>query len=107
MKPPTHSPQPHQEHKAHPADSRPDDANAFFPDPGEGPALVADSLAQELAEEYLVAATSGEDPAEDARNVDVPEDDGGPYLVVNERGEEGLTLTEAEVETIARSQARP
>jgi len=58
---------------------RPDDGTAFMPDPGDGPAHVNDDLAQELAEEFLTAATSGEEVAPDALDADVPEDIGGPF----------------------------
>ena len=60
---------------------RDDDGNAFLPDPGDGPALTSDDLAQELAEEFLIAATSGEAIAEDALNAAVTEDEGGPFVI--------------------------
>ena len=62
-----------------PRRERTDDGNAFFPDPGDGPAVIGDDLAQELAEEYLMAATSGEDFALDERDQNVSEEDGGPF----------------------------
>lgn len=40
---------------------RSDDADAFMPDPDGGPARAPDDLAEELAEEFVLAATSGED----------------------------------------------
>jgi hypothetical protein len=43
-----------------------------------------DRLAEELAEEFVEAATSGEDESEEALNKDVPEDTGGPFLVTSE-----------------------
>ncbi|HTB73897.1 MAG TPA: hypothetical protein VK762_11665 [Polyangiaceae bacterium] len=61
---------------------RSDDANAFLPDPGEGPALVDDDLAENLAEEFIVAATSAEESGEDVRDEVVPEELGGPFLEV-------------------------
>jgi hypothetical protein len=60
---------------------REDDGNAFLPDPEDGPARMRDVLAQELAEEFLLSATSGEAVAEDALNADVAEDDGGPFVI--------------------------
>ncbi len=61
---------------------RSDDANAFLPDPGEGPARVDDDLAENLAEEFIVAATSAEESGEDVRDEVVPEELGGPFLEV-------------------------
>jgi len=61
---------------------RSDDANAFLPDPGAGPAKVEDDLAENLAEEFLVAATTAEEPGEDVRDEIVPEEMGGPFLEV-------------------------
>lgn len=59
--------------------ARKDDGNAFFPDPGNGPAHTTDGLAQELAEEFLSGARSGEQIAEDTLNAEVPEEEGGPW----------------------------
>ena len=58
---------------------RTDDANAFMPDPEGGPATIADDLAENLAEEYLQAATQGSDAEEDLDQV-VPEEIGGPFI---------------------------
>jgi hypothetical protein len=61
--------------------SRPDDANAFLPDPaGGGPTRTSDDLAEVLAEEFVVAATSAEEKTEDVRDGFVPEEIGGPFL---------------------------
>ncbi|HXN41418.1 MAG TPA: hypothetical protein VN918_06490, partial [Myxococcaceae bacterium] len=38
-----------------------------------------DDLGEELAEEYLISATSGEQAAEDIRNQETPEENGGPF----------------------------
>jgi hypothetical protein len=59
---------------------RPDDANAFVPDPAGGPARAPDDLAEELAEEYIEAATSGEDADEQELDASVPEEIGGPFV---------------------------
>ncbi|MEO6420458.1 MAG: hypothetical protein ABIP39_13665 [Polyangiaceae bacterium] len=40
---------------------REDGADAFIPDPAGGPAHIRDDFAQELAEEFIGAATSGEE----------------------------------------------
>lgn len=61
---------------------RSDDANAFIPDPAEGPAHVDDDLAENLAEEFIVAATSAEEPSEDVRDEVLTEELGGPFLEV-------------------------
>jgi hypothetical protein len=58
---------------------RTDDANAFMPDPEGGPAQIADDLAENLAEEYLQAATQGTDAEDDLDQV-VPEEIGGPFI---------------------------
>jgi hypothetical protein len=60
---------------------RSDDGNAFLPDPGDGPARVKDDLSERLAEEYVEAATSGEEPDEERLDESVPEDIGGPFVV--------------------------
>jgi hypothetical protein len=59
---------------------RTDRADAFLPDPGDGPAQVDDDLAETLAEEYLHSATSGEETTEDALDQVVPEEIGGPFI---------------------------
>ena len=69
--------------KIHPRPRRRDDANAFIPDPREGPARSKDDLAETLAEEFIVAATSAEEPGEDVRDEVVPEELGGPFLEVS------------------------
>jgi hypothetical protein len=61
---------------------RSDDADAFLPDPGDGPARVDDDLAESLAEEFIVAVTSAEEPGEDVRDEVLPEEIGGPFLEV-------------------------
>jgi hypothetical protein len=59
---------------------RSDDANAFIPDPEGGPAHTRDDLAESLAEDFLQAATSGEDVAEESGDEMVPEELGGPFV---------------------------
>jgi hypothetical protein len=51
-----------------------------MPDPGDGPARIPDDLAESLAEDFLEAATRGEEVAEDVREQIVPEELGGPFL---------------------------
>lgn len=59
---------------------RSDDANAFLPDPEEGPAVIDDDIAQTLAEEFMEAATSGQEQGEEAQDEIAPEEIGGPFL---------------------------
>jgi hypothetical protein len=59
---------------------RSDDADAFIPDPGEGPARINDDLAENLAEEFVEAATTGEDRDEELLDATFPEEIGGPFV---------------------------
>ena len=62
---------------------RVDDADAFLPDPAAGGrARTSDILAESLAEEFLVSATSAEEAVESVRDAVVPEEVGGPFLEV-------------------------
>ena len=60
---------------------RDDHAEAFLPDPEGGPARTSDDLAEELAEEFLKSATSGEYVGEDELDQEVPEESGGPFVI--------------------------
>lgn len=60
---------------------RDDHADAFLPDPDGGPARTSDDLAEELAEEFLKSATSGEYVGEDELDQEVPEESGGPFVI--------------------------
>lgn len=60
---------------------RDDHADAFLPDPDGGPIRTSDDLAEELAEEFLKSATSGEYGSEDALDQEVPEESGGPFVI--------------------------
>jgi hypothetical protein len=59
---------------------RSDDGNAFFPDPEGGPAHTSDDLAENMAEEFLQSATSGENVSEEAMDQVVAEELGGPFV---------------------------
>jgi hypothetical protein len=66
----------------HPAGRRSDEGTAFLPDPYDGagaPARTGDDLAQSLAEEFVVSATTAEDMTEDDRNAVSAEELGGPF----------------------------
>jgi hypothetical protein len=60
---------------------RDDHADAFLPDPDGGPARTRDDLAEQLAEEFLMSATSGEHVSEDELDQEVPEESGGPFVI--------------------------
>jgi hypothetical protein len=44
------------------------------------PGAAHDDLAEELGEESIEAATSGQQPAEENLNAEVPEETGGPFV---------------------------
>jgi hypothetical protein len=86
---------------------RTDDGTAFMPDPEGGPARIADSLAENLAEEYLESATRGDDSVEEALEAIVPEEIGGPFLETSASDEfaDGLDAAnpeDAEAEPLPR-----
>lgn len=85
---------------------REDDGDAFVPDPGEGRAVVPDDLAQVLAEDFLIAATSGEEVGAEVFDQVVPEDLGDPGSA--DPGEPEFGFGEAEVHPVtARPTAPP
>ncbi len=67
--------------------ARSDDGNAFIRDPGEGPARTRDDLAEVLAEDFIGAATSGNDVLEDDLERETPDELGGPFVVTSARVE--------------------
>ncbi|HTA17648.1 MAG TPA: hypothetical protein VK989_00060 [Polyangia bacterium] len=62
------------------ARERSDDGNAFIRDPGEGPARTRDDLAEVLAEDFIGAATSGNDVLEDDLERETSDELGGPFV---------------------------
>ncbi len=66
---------------------RGDDGTAFFPDPASGPALAPDAFAEELAEEFLASALSGQEQTPDFYDRIVEEEEGGPFIPSSERRE--------------------
>ncbi len=62
---------------------RSDDANAFMPDPEGGPAHIRDDLAENLAEEFVDAATRGDGADDEAIDGVVSEEIGGPFIVTS------------------------
>ena len=85
-------------HGLHP---RSDDGNAFMPDPGDGPARSRDDLAENLAEDYLQAATQGMEVEEDHDQI-VPEELGGPFVETTAAEEFALDTDEANPEDASR-----
>lgn len=53
------------------------------------PGAREDDLAEELGEESVEAATSGQSPAEDNLNEEVPEERGGPFVETTVEAETG------------------
>ncbi len=91
---------------------RSDSADAFIPDPEGGPArFKQDDLAEILGEEFVRAATSGEDVGEENWHDDpVPEELGGPFVETTADEEMDLhpdasNPTDAEVEPLPRTNA--
>jgi hypothetical protein len=74
---------------------REDDADAFLPDPDGGPARIKDDLAEELAEEFLKSATSGEYVRGDELDQEVPEESGGPFVIHPASYEFGLDVDDS------------
>ena len=69
---------------------RPDDGNAFLPDPTSGNRSATDvELAEELAEDFVAGATGSDDPASSLREAPQIEEVGGPFLE-EETGDEEL-----------------
>lgn len=59
---------------------RSDSADAFIPDPGEGPAVVDEELAESMAENFVRAATSTGETDEQSRDELTEEELGGPFV---------------------------
>ena len=86
---------------AHGARQRSDDANAFMPDPEDGPARISDDLAEDLAEDYLQAATQGME-VEEVHDQIVPEEIGGPFVETTAADEFAHDTDEANPEDASR-----
>jgi hypothetical protein len=80
---------------------RSDDGNAFMPDPEDGPARIGDDLAENLAEDYVQAATQGMEVEEDHDQI-VPEEIGGPFVETTAADEFAHDTDEANPEDAAR-----
>jgi hypothetical protein len=87
----------HRSHNPGPP-RRPDDAEAFLPEPSTGHVHTRDILAETLAEEYIASATSAEEALEDLRNAIVPEEIGGPFIESSAAGEFADTVDDTNPE---------
>lgn len=76
---------------------RRDSGDAFFPDPAQGPAFVVDDLAEELAEEFLFSATTGQEQGEEGHEQVVDEELGGPFVMSSSAREFGLDFDESNI----------
>lgn len=59
---------------------RSDDANAFMADPGDGPAHIDDDFAESYAEDFVRAATTGQELGDESADAMVEEEFGGPFV---------------------------
>ena len=68
------------------ASARPDDGNAFLPDTvGQGKPLPA-ADAESFAEEFIGSATLGEPVYETAHEEVADDEEGGPFIVLDDEG---------------------
>ena len=93
------------------AHERSDGADAFLPDPyGDKRGRVRagdDSLAEALGEEFVLAATSGEEQTEDIRDELTTEELGGPFVVTRARDEFAVTDDDAQASEEGNREAFP
>jgi hypothetical protein len=73
---------------------------------------VRDDLAEDLAEEFLKSATSAEETFPDTLEGEVPEEDGGPFIITTAKeefakGVDGSNPRGAEAEAFPRPNAGP
>jgi hypothetical protein len=66
---------------------RTDSADAFIPDPDGGPARTSDDLAELLGEDFVQAATRGNDVLEDDLDQPLSDEIGGPFVMTKPREE--------------------
>jgi hypothetical protein len=64
--------------------ARPDDAHAFLPDPSETGEPLRAGDATYFATEYVESALTGESVSEDGRDEVVDDEEGGPFLVLDD-----------------------
>lgn len=85
--------------------NRPDDGEAFLPDPTRRGAHITANDAESFGEEFVASATTGEPMHMDAADEVVEEEEGGPFLeldadstITDEDGDEVNVLGGAEEE---------
>jgi hypothetical protein len=75
---------------------RTDTADAFIPDPQEGgQSRTSDDLAENLAEDFVRSATTGEDAEDETAEQVVPEEYGGPFVETTADEEFGMDEDES------------
>jgi hypothetical protein len=85
-----------------PSNQPKDDGTAFLPDPrSERHARVKDDLAEELGEEFVEGATSGES-VDDARDAPLVEEDGGPFVTTSAESQYGTGVDASNPEDAER-----
>lgn len=67
--------------------NRPDDGEAFLPDPTRRGAHITANDAESFGEEFVASATRGEPTHMDAADEVVDEEEGGPFLELDGDGE--------------------
>ncbi len=86
--------------------ARADKANAFLPDPDDGPMRTSDDLAEMYGENFVLSATTGESMSSDGFDQVVPEEIGGPFVETSASEEFAEGLDESNPED-ATSEAMP
>jgi hypothetical protein len=74
--------------------NRPDDGEAFLPDPTRRGAHITAGDAESFGEEFVASATGGEPVQMDANDEVVEEEEGGPFLLLD--SEEDAASNEGE-----------
>jgi hypothetical protein len=67
--------------------TRPDDGNAFVPDPSGQLLPLRAADAESFGEEFVASATGGESVRMDAGDEVIDDEEGGPFIVLDERGQ--------------------
>lgn len=78
---------------------RSDPGGAFFPEPDNGPVVANDALAENMGQEFLTSATSGEEATPDDHDAVQPEEEGGPFIETTADEELGIEDDEDEEQT--------
>jgi hypothetical protein len=91
---------------------RSDDGNAFLPDPDGGPVYARDDLAELLAEDFVMSATSNADADGEEHEGVVDEELGGPFVETTGQeefaeGTDDSNPEDATAEPLPRAMAGP